>query len=194
MLRRAALPMPTLYFDLGSPYAYLAFMRADSLFGRMPELAPVLLGAIFERRGSGSWSQTPARAERIAELHERVRAYGMAPLKFPPGWPGNGLYAMRAATWALGQSAGEEFARAAFQRSFAAGEDITGVPALASIAEQIGLSGAELQRGVASVAVKDALRAATDAAWAAGVRGVPSVRVAAGVFYGDDQLERAAAG
>jgi 2-hydroxychromene-2-carboxylate isomerase len=185
--------VPTLYFDLGSPYAYLAFTRAPAVFGQMPELAPILLGVIFERRGSGSWSQTDAREQRIAELHQRVRRYGIEPLKLPPGWPQNGLQAMRAATWALHEGAGEAFTRAAFQRSFAAGEDITSLPALASIAEQIGLRGERLETAIASAPVKAALRAVTEAAWDAGVRGVPSVCVDAEVFYGDDQLERAAA-
>jgi len=38
-----------LYFDLGSPYAHLAFARAQSVFDRMPEPMPVLLGALFAR-------------------------------------------------------------------------------------------------------------------------------------------------
>jgi 2-hydroxychromene-2-carboxylate isomerase len=36
------------------------------------------------------------------------------------------------------------------------------------------------------------MRAASEAAWAAGVGGVPTVRVGDALFYGDDQLERAA--
>ncbi len=40
--------------------------------------------------------------------------------------------------------------------------------------------------------MKAALRARTDAAIAAGVFGVPSVRVGPFVFWGDDQLEQAA--
>ena len=39
--------------------------------------------------------------------------------------------------------------------------------------------------------VKDGLRAATDEAAAAGVFGVPSVRVGEQVFWGDDRLEDA---
>jgi 2-hydroxychromene-2-carboxylate isomerase len=52
---------PALYFDLGSPYAYLAFARAPAVLGVEPRLEPVLLGAIFQARGPGSWSQTDAR-------------------------------------------------------------------------------------------------------------------------------------
>ena len=41
--------------------------------------------------------------------------------------------------------------------------------------------------------MKDRLRAATDAAYARGVRGVPTVAVGDELFYGDDRLDEAAA-
>jgi 2-hydroxychromene-2-carboxylate isomerase len=183
---------PVLYFDLGSPYAYLAFARSESVCGRPPELAPILLGALFALRGSGSWSQTPERPARVAELHERVAAYGLPPLLLPPGWPGNGLTAMRAATWAMQLGHGRAFAAIAFRQAFAEGRDITGLAALEPIAAQAGLPADQLAAAVASAPVKDALRDATEAAWEAGVKGVPTVRVGDALFYGDDQLERAA--
>jgi 2-hydroxychromene-2-carboxylate isomerase len=185
--------MDTLYFDLGSPYAYLAVERAEAVLGRRPLLAPILLGAIFRRRGSGSWARTPARATGIAEIERRAARYGLPPPAWPPGWPGDGLRAMRAATWAKQQGAVDAFARAAFRRAFVDGEDITGEDALASIADAAGLPGAALREAIASDAVKAALRAATSAAWDAGVRGVPTLIRADGArFYGDDRLEDAA--
>jgi 2-hydroxychromene-2-carboxylate isomerase len=39
--------------------------------------------------------------------------------------------------------------------------------------------------------IKDGLRQATEAAYAAGVMGVPSIRVGAHVLWGDDRLETA---
>ena len=43
----------TFYFDLGSPYAYLAAERVSGLFTEagleQPEWQPVLLGALFAR-------------------------------------------------------------------------------------------------------------------------------------------------
>jgi 2-hydroxychromene-2-carboxylate isomerase len=42
---------PVLSVDLGSPCAYLAVERAPALPGAEPELQPVLLGAVFARRG-----------------------------------------------------------------------------------------------------------------------------------------------
>src|SRR5829696_3481699 len=39
-----------LYYDLASPYAYLAVARAADVLGAEPELKPVLVGAIFGSR------------------------------------------------------------------------------------------------------------------------------------------------
>jgi 2-hydroxychromene-2-carboxylate isomerase len=182
----------TLSFDLGSPYAYLAVERVEHVLGAPVELEPVLLGAIFRRRGSGSWARTPARAAGMAELESRAARYGLAPMRWPEGWPGDGLAAMRAATWARHQGAGELFARAAFRRAFARGEDITGAEALSAIAEEAGLDGAAVPGAIADPGVKALLRATTEAAWDAGVRGVPTLRGGGRLIYGDDRLEEAA--
>jgi 2-hydroxychromene-2-carboxylate isomerase len=186
------MPTPKLYFDLGSPYAYLAVERAERVLGTAPELVPVLLGAIFARRGSGSWARTERRAEGIAEVEARAAAYGLPPVAWPEGWPGDGLQAMRAATWARSQGAVEAFAKAAFRRAFVHGEVITAPDTLAVIAEEAGLSGAALREAHGTQDVKDRLRAETDAAWDAGVRGIPTLLVDGEAFFGDASLEAAA--
>ena len=61
-----------LYIDLVSPYAYLAVERAAKVLPQAPELEPILLGAIFKLRGSGSWAHTPSRALRMAEVQARA--------------------------------------------------------------------------------------------------------------------------
>lgn len=184
---------PRLYFDLGSPYAYLAAARAADVLGVAPQLEPVLLGALFRRRGSGSWSQTPEREAGMAEVERRAAAYGLPPVVWPPGWPVDGLAAMRAATWARERGAGDAFARAAFRRAFAEGADLSDLDTLAGVAREAGLDGDALVAATGDDAVKARLRGATDAAWEAGVRGVPTVIVRGELFYGDDRLEAAAA-
>ncbi|MGD9735070.1 MAG: 2-hydroxychromene-2-carboxylate isomerase [Solirubrobacterales bacterium] len=179
-----------LYFDLGSPYAHLAVARAERVLGRPPVLRPVLLGAIFAARGFGSWAQSAQREGRIAELEARAARYGLPPFAWPAGWPLDGLAAMRACVWAAEQGALDRFARAAFAREFGRGEDISGVPALAAIAAEVGLPGGELAAAVASAPVKARLRELTEAAWERGVRGIPTVAVGETLIYGDDQLEQ----
>ncbi|HYF25538.1 MAG TPA: DsbA family protein [Baekduia sp.] len=184
---------PTLFFDLGSPYAYLAVARAEGVLGEEPDLVPVLLGALFARRGHGSWADTDARAAQMAEVERRAAAYGLPPVRWPDGWPRNGLPAQRAATWARAQGAGPAFARAAFARAFVRGEPLDDLDVLASAAAEAGLPAARLPDALADQEVKDALRAATDAAWELGVRGIPTLRTGDDrLLFGDDRLDEAA--
>jgi len=183
---------PVMYFDLGSPYAYLALASAESVLGVRPELRPVLLGAIFARRGFGSWAHTQARDGRIAEIEERARRFGLPPLRWPAGWPGNGLMAMRCATWAGEQGRGEAFARAVFDRQFVDGADIEDLDVLLECASDAGLDVQSLSAALRRPALKESLRQATERAWDEGVRGVPTVRIGDALFYGDEQLELAA--
>jgi 2-hydroxychromene-2-carboxylate isomerase len=183
---------PLMYFDLGSPYAYLALSRAESVLGVRPELRPVLLGAIFARRGFGSWAHTQAREGRVAEIEERARRYGLPPVRWPVGWPGNGLMAMRCATWAGEQGSLEAFARAVFDRQFADGADIADLDVLLECAGDAGLDVQALSSALPRPALKESLRQATERAWDEGVRGVPTLRIGDALFYGDEQLELAA--
>jgi 2-hydroxychromene-2-carboxylate isomerase len=184
---------PTLYYDLGSPYAFLAVERVARVLGRPPSLQPVLLGAIFRMRDRGSWGWTDAREGNIAEVERRAAAYGLPPLRWPAGWPNNMLRAMRAATWATDVGAGERFSRVAFRRAFLGGGDLSDLDVLADVARAARLDPVEMLDAIERRAIKARLRDATDAAWARGVTGVPTLVAGDEVFYGDDQLESAAA-
>jgi 2-hydroxychromene-2-carboxylate isomerase len=179
--------MATLYYDLGSPYAYLAVERAAAVLGAPPRLQPVLAGAIFDHRGRGTWGHDDTRAANQAEIEARAARYGLPPIQWPPGWPPNTLRAMRAAVWG-----GEPFARAAFRAAFAHGADLGDLAPLREIATTAGLDATALAAAIADPHTKDALRAATDAAIALGVPGVPTLQADDGrLLFGDDRLEDA---
>jgi 2-hydroxychromene-2-carboxylate isomerase len=184
---------PVLYLDIGSPYAYLAVERAESVLGTRVELQPVLLGAIFKLRGWGSWARGEGRAAGMAEVEQRAQRYGVPAIVWPKNWPGNSLAADRAAVWAMEQGVGEGFIRALYQEEFARGADIESVHTLRTAASAAGLDPERLLAAIEQPEVKDALRHATEQAWQLGVRGVPTIRVGEVTFYGDDQLDAAAA-
>ena len=187
----------TFYFDLGSPYAYLAAERISGLFGEegleQPEWQPVLLGGLFQRFERGSWSQTPMRAEGMAEVERRAAAYGLPAIAWPDPWPGDTLTAMRTATFAKQTGRTVSFALAAFRQAFAAGRDLSEPDNVWIAAAACELHPRALEKAVQTEAVKGALREATEQAGERGVFGVPSVVVGEEVFWGDDRLEEAVA-
>ena len=184
---------PELYFDLGSPYAYLALERAEAVLGPPVTLVPVLVGALFGWRGRGSWALTGERTAGMAEIERRAAEYGLPPMDWPPEWPANALSAMRCATWAVRQRRLSAFAQIVGQRQWTQGADIADLDVLAACAVCAGLDATAMLEAIQAPELKEQLRATTERAWQAGVQGVPTLRIGAQLFFGDDRLEEAAA-
>jgi 2-hydroxychromene-2-carboxylate isomerase len=184
---------PTFYFDLGSPYAWLAAERIHQVLPVAPVWQPILLGGIWRQTGGRSWATTDKRDEGMREVEERAKRYGLLPVKWPANWPNNGLKAMRAAVFAQQAGRTVAFALAAFRQQFAGGRDLSDVDNVLIAAAACELHPNAVLKGIELQSTKDRLRAATQEAYDRGVRGVPSVLVGGEVFWGDDQLERAAA-
>lgn len=186
---------PLFFFDLGSPYAYLAAERVNALFaaevGEPPEWQPVLLGALFKRFERDSWANGPGRAEGIAELERRAKAYGLPPIRWPDPFPGNTLFAMRVATYANQIGRVVAFSLAAFRQAFAAGRDLSDPDSVLIAAAAAEIHPRAVLAAAQRDSVKTTLREATERAARIGVRGVPSVAVGAQVFWGDDRLAEA---
>jgi 2-hydroxychromene-2-carboxylate isomerase len=187
-------PEVIFYFDLGSPFAYLTAERLDDVLPGV-RWQPVSLGGLFKASGRSSWAVgDPARRrDGIAEVERRARLRDLPAVRWPDPWPGNYLMAMRATTFAYRAGRGREFAMQAFRDAFQEGVDLS-VPAhVLSAAEGAGLDPREVERATQDPEIKLALREATDAAHKLGVSGVPTVNVNGELFWGDDQLETAAA-
>jgi 2-hydroxychromene-2-carboxylate isomerase len=186
---------PVFCYDLGSPYAYLAAERVNALFaearGEPPEWQPILLGGLFKRFGRRSWAEGPGRNDGMREVERRASAYGLPPLRWPDPWPGNTLFAMRAATYAKQVGRTVSFSLAAFRQAFIAGRDLTDPDNVLLAAAAAEIHPRALLRAVEREAVKRALREATDRAGDLGAVGVPTVIVDGETFWGDDALEDA---
>lgn len=185
----------TFYFDLGSPYAYLACERLPTLIPEPVRWQPLLLGGLFKLNGRSSWAlgDYQRRQAGMAEIERRARDYGLPPIRWPDPWPTDYLFAMRVATYAFTADRGREFTTCAFRLAFQEGRQLN-IPAhVLDAAEEAGLDRHEAERAAGDPRVKQALRQATDAAHALGVFGVPTVGIGQELFWGDDRLEDAAA-
>jgi len=186
--------MVTFYYDLGSPYAYLAAERVDSVIPAPVRWQPVLLGGLFKLTGRSSWAlgDDARRAAGIAEIERRARAHGLPAPRWPDPWPTNYLRAMRVATFAFNAGRGREFTLCAFRDAFARGRDLSVTDNVLDAAARAGLDRDEAEAAMGDPEVKQALRDATDAAHARGVFGVPTIGVGGELLWGEDRLEDAA--
>lgn len=189
----AATEQPIFYYDLGSPYAYLAAERIQRVLPVVPIWQPILLGGIWKETGGRSWATTDKRAQGMAEIERRAAKYGLLPVRWPAGWPNNTLSAMRAAIFAQQTGRTVAFSLAAFRQAFAAGRDLSDVDSILIAAAACELHPNAVLKGIEMQSTKDRLREATREAYERGVRGVPTIAIGDELFWGDDRLEAAAA-
>ena len=183
---------PVFYYDLGSPYAYLAAERIHKVLPVVPVWQPILLGGIWQETGGRSWAVTDERDAGMAEVERRAEQYKLMPIRWPDGWPNNTLKAMRAATFAQQIGRAVAFSLAAFRQAFAGGKDLSDVYNVLIAAAACELHPTAVLKALETQSVKDRLREATREAYERGVRGVPTIAVGDELFRGDDRLEDAA--
>jgi 2-hydroxychromene-2-carboxylate isomerase len=181
------------YYDLGSPYAYLAAERLTQVLPEMPVWQPILLGGIWKKTGGQSWAVTDARKQGMAEVERRAAEYELMPIRWPEGWPNNTVNAMRAAVWAQQIGRTVAFSLAAFRQAFAGGKDLSDLDYVLMAAAACELHPNAVLKAIDTQSVKDRLREVTNEAYERGVRGVPTIAVGNELFWGDDRLEDAAA-
>jgi 2-hydroxychromene-2-carboxylate isomerase len=173
------LPGTTFYFDVGSPYAYLAAERADRVLPGQVRWQPVLLGGLFKLTGRSSWALGDYRRRQrgMAEIERRARGYGLPPIVWPDPWPGDYLAAMRVVTYAFQVGRGREVTARAFTDAFARGRDLSIKAHVLDAASRAGLQRGEAEEAMKDPAIKIALREATEDAHERGLFGVPTVTV-----------------
>ena len=184
---------PIFYYDLGSPYAYLAAERVNQMLPEIPIWQPILLGGIWQQSGGGSWANTDARDEGMREIERRAESYGLMEIRWPDPWPSNTLQAMRVATFAQQAGRAVAYSLAAFRQAFAGGKDLSQIDYVLMAAAACELHPNAVLKALETQSVKDRLKQATAEAYECGVRGVPTVAIGTELFYGDDRLEDAAA-
>jgi 2-hydroxychromene-2-carboxylate isomerase len=183
---------PVFYYDLGSPYSWLAAERVNSELPEVPVWRPILLGGLFKALGRQSWATTDARADGMREVERRAAQYGLPEVRWPDPWPSNTLFAMRVATYATSIGKGVSFALAAFRQAFTGGRDLLLPESVMLAAAACEIHPNAVAKAAEQQTVKAALKEATDEALARGVVGVPTVAVGHQVFWGDDRLSEAA--
>ena len=190
-------PRPRLEFfwDVSSPYTYLASTQLDALAERtQAEIVyrPFLLGGVFKATGNAAPAAVPARAMYLSRDLARWRDRYRLPMKLPLTevvFPINGVLPMRVATAVSQRGLARELCHAAMRAYWEQGQDVSMQDVLRTVVAQLGLDPAAILAEAAGPAVKDALRAASDEAVARGAFGAPTMFVGDELFFGNDRLE-----
>jgi len=182
-----------LFFDLSSPYSYLAATQLSALARRAGAALvwrPMVLGAVFKASGNVMPAASAAKARwMIDDLGRWAAEYGV-PFRMTSRFPVNGLKAMRLIVIAEDEGLAEAASLAAFRALWADDRDITADAELRAIAAEVGMDPDRAMARLTEQAVKDRLRAYTDEAIRRGVFGAPAIFVGDRLFWGNDRLHQ----
>jgi 2-hydroxychromene-2-carboxylate isomerase len=128
-LARSGRPRATFFFDLTSPYTYLAAERVDRLFPGV-EWRPAFLDAVC---AGDPLTESGVRERLVAAAHARAEELGM-PLVWPDRYPAAGRAAMRVASLAAEEGRAAPFVLAASRLAFCGGFDLDDPETLAEAA------------------------------------------------------------
>ena len=181
------------FWDVGSPYTYLAFTQLAGLKERHQVdivLRPFLLGGVFRACGNTMPAQVPAKAQYMLCDLKRWAAFYKVPLcGFDEVvFPLNTILPMRVATAALQDGRGDEFARLVLSAYWGQGKNVSEAEVLGGLLEEMGDGAERFLEAAQDQPIKDALRATTDEAVARGAFGAPAIFVGREQFWGNDRL------
>lgn len=179
------------YFDIISPYAFLAWKTLHDL----PALRevkiqpqPVLLGGILRSLKSLGPAEIPIKRQWVyRDVMRTARLMGIE-MHFPPQHPFSSLLAMRALAY-VAQTQPEQLTRCCehlFNAVWQSGQDLSQWEPiqLALQAASVTLQESDCQ----SPEIKESLKQATDQAIRRGVFGVPSMGIDDEIFWGHDRI------
>ena len=179
----------TWYFDLVSPFSYLALPRVEALARHRPVLfRPVVLAALLKHWGQLGPAEIPPKRVHTYRLCQFMAERAGLAFRFPPRHPFRSLDALRLLAALDGRA---DAVRAAFDFVWVEGRDPSEPAERDALCARLGVG--DFEALVTARAAKDRLRAWTDEATDAGVFGVPSLAVDGAVFWGVDALEMARA-
>jgi len=181
----------TLYFDLVSPYAWLALHAVDAIqqaASRTVIVTPVAFGAILKRHGQPAPVDVPGkRAQIFDDIRWRAAERGL-PFTGPPAHPFNPLHGLRLCLAVTDPAPRAALARQLADAAWSQGRDLQQAPVVLDVATACGLPAAWARAQLADPGIKQALIDTTDRAAGGGVFGVPTFALDGRLFWGNDRI------
>jgi 2-hydroxychromene-2-carboxylate isomerase len=175
-------PRVSFFFDLASPWTYLAAERVDRLFAEV-RWHPAMADALPADRGGDA--EREAADERAMQLR--------LPLVWPEAWPAAGLSAMRVAGLAAERGRAAPFVLAASRLAFCGGYDVDDPEILAEAAAAAGLGLDECLQAAGDLSRDGPPEKAARRLLSQGADALPVLVVGRALYCGEQRLAEAAA-
>ena len=181
------------YFDLGSPYSYLAYYRLLKM-AEQQEIQivykPILLGGVFKATGNRSPIEIPVKGVYSILDIQRWAEYYQIPIQMNPHFPMNTLTLMRILTGVqlLHLEKFEQVLKLLFDAMFGTPQNLNEPTVLAEVLKPSGFSVEDIMSMVQSDVVKQKLITETEQAILRGIFGAPTFFVGDEMYWGQDRL------
>ena len=181
------------YFDLGSPYSYLAYYRLLQMAERQEiqiVYKPILLGGVFKATGNRSPIEIPVKGAYSILDMQRWAEYYHIPMQMNPHFPMNTLTLMRILTGVqlLHLEKFEQVLKLLFDAMFGTPQNLNEPTVLAEVLEPSGFSVDDIMSMVQSEVVKQKLITETEQAIQRGIFGAPTFFMGDEMYWGQDRL------
>ena len=183
----------TFWFDVHSPWAYLASFRVGDIarkHGLPLRWRPLHLPRLLDE--IGGLKPLEAAPQRVAWFRQDIQDWAEVqgvPLKQHPDYPLRNSRALRVCILADGEGRGEDFARRVLKAYWAEEADITDLDLLARWGAAAGLDPDAVRHAAVSESYKQQLDDNTQEARDRGVFGVPTVDTGSKLYFGNDRLD-----
>ena len=187
------MPKLEFFWDVGSPYTYLASTQLAALgerTGATIVTRPFLVGGVFKAVGNHMPASIPPKASYLGADLARWREHLGVQLLIPVAevvFPINSLTTMRAACAVEDQDA-TRFMHTVMAGYWQQGIDVGEKTQLHGVLADAGFDADALIAATSDQAIKDKLRANTEEAVARGAFGAPTWFVGDQHFFGNDRL------
>ncbi len=184
------------FFDISSPWTYLAFSRIEALAERCAveiDWKPVLVGGIFNSVNEEVYAQrakpNPVKGRYYVKDLRDWAAFCNITIGQPEVFPVRAVSVMRGALFAADEGCLPAYAWAAFRAYWGDLRDISQPQELRAICTSVGLDPEQFFTAIDSAAIKERLRANTEDVIARGGFGSPTMFInETDMYFGNDRL------
>jgi 2-hydroxychromene-2-carboxylate isomerase len=179
------------YYDLSSPYSYLASTRIEGICEKYDaelEWKPFLLGGVYKETGNRAPLEVPNKKVYMTkDLEDWASSYGVQ-FNFPDLFPLNSVKFMRGALVAKEKGKIRDYTHKLFALYWIEGKDLSQDEILKSGVTELGMDADWFLKRIGEQDIKDELRKETDEAVSRGAFGAPTIFIGEKMFWGNDRL------